>query len=69
MDEFSPIYHDIKENLKGSERARVRNVTVDVIRRNSNTNEERLSMDIVNIFGKDQGEFRKFLDCKRPKDS
>jgi hypothetical protein len=65
MDEFYPYYNEMKNELKVSERTRIRNVTINVIKTNTNTNEERLSLDICNIFSNEAEEFQQFLHSKR----
>lgn len=63
VDEFYPLYKQIKKELRDSEKARIRKQTIDIIKRNSYSNENRLSTDIHNIFAKEE-DFIKFLDSK-----
>jgi hypothetical protein len=59
-DEFYPLYKEIRTDLKPIERERIRRQMIDIIKRNSYTNEDRLSNDIHNIFAEEE-EFKKFL--------
>lgn len=59
-DEFYPLYLELKTNLKNQERARIRRQMIDIIKRNSFSNEDKLSMDIHNIFVNEE-EFKKFM--------
>lgn len=63
VEQFYPIYRDIKSALKDSERAYIRKLTIDVIKKNTICNGDRLSSDIHTIFSRED-EFRKFLESK-----
>lgn len=59
-DEFYSLYTEIRLDIKISERMRIRRQMIDIIKRNSYTNEDRLSSDIHNIFAEEE-DFKKFL--------
>lgn len=58
---FYAVYCETKGNITNTERNRIRRQMIDVIKRNSVSNEDRLSMDIHNIFVQEE-EFKKFLN-------
>jgi hypothetical protein len=62
--EYAPMYKEIKADLNIEERTMIRQQTIDIIKRNSCYNEDRLSMELHNIFAEEE-DFKKFLSTRR----